>query len=98
MLPLALLCLLVGMVLGQRFKVLILAPSMIITLGIIIGTGIVRAEPPWTLGLSAAAAITALQIGYLVGLGIRQLMAGARASRLKSALFANSLPAQRSAR
>lgn len=94
---LAILSLLVGMLLGQRFTVLILAPAILLTLLIAVGAGIARAEVPSTIGLTAAAAIACLQISYLLGAGIRHLMVVARASRMRAASFANSSPVRRPA-
>lgn len=96
MLP-AILAFLCGMVLGQRFKVFVLAPAILLVLVLILGVGIARAETAWTIGLNTVALITSLQIGYLLGLAIRQLLLFARAKRFRAA-FANSLPARRSAR
>ena len=94
---LAILNLLVGMLLGQRFKVLVLVPAIAVSLVLVLGSGIARSQSPETLGLSAIAAIVALQIGYLFGLGIRHLLVVVRAGRLRAASFANSGPARRPA-
>jgi hypothetical protein len=72
---------LVGMVLGQRFKVLILLPAIALALIAVVGGGIARAEQVWSIALIAVGVIVALQIGYLIGTGIRALIVGARASR-----------------
>jgi len=93
---LAIFMLLVGAALGQRFTVLVLVPAILVTLGVAIGVGIVRAQGPGTIVLVTVAAIACLQIGYLLGLGIRQLIQG-RASRLRSASFADSSHARRPA-
>jgi len=87
---------LVGAALGQRFTVVILVPATLVTLGLAIGLGIVRAQLPGTIALLTMAAIVCLQLGYLVGLGVRQ-MAQSRASRLRSGSFADSSRAQRPA-
>lgn len=92
----AILSLLCGMVLGQRFKMLILAPASFLALVLAVGAGIARAETPWTIALAAAALITCLQSGYLLGLGIRHLLPLARAKRERAASFPSSLPARRS--
>jgi hypothetical protein len=78
---LAMISLVVGMVLGQRFKVLVLLPAIALALVLAIGGGIVRAESAWWIVLVAAAAATSLQIGYLIGVGIRHALVAARASR-----------------
>jgi hypothetical protein len=97
MLLFAILSLLVGMVFGQRFKIMILAPAISLTLLLAIGASIARAEVPWMVGLTTAVAIACLQIGYLLGIAIRHLIVAARASRRRAASFAVSLTARRSA-
>ena len=82
----AIIGLLVGIFLAQRFKVLVLAP---------VGAGIARANAVWALGLTAAVTIVGLQIGYLLGIGIRHLIVVARASRLRAASLGGSLPTRR---
>jgi hypothetical protein len=93
---LAIFMFLVGAALGQRFAVLVLVPAILVTLGITIGLGIARAQAPGTIALVTVAAIASLQIGYLLGLGVRQLIEG-RARRLRSASFADSSHARRPA-
>jgi hypothetical protein len=78
---LAMISLVVGMVLGQRFKVLVLLPAIALALFMAIGGGIVRAESAWWIVLVAASAATSLQIGYLIGVGIRHVLLAGRASR-----------------
>jgi hypothetical protein len=93
----AILALLCGTVLGQRFKMLVLAPASLfaLILGIIIG--IAHAETLMRVGLNAAALIACVQMGYLLGLGLRHLTVIARARRMRTATWENSLPARRSA-
>jgi hypothetical protein len=93
---LAIFMFLVGAALGQRFTVLVLVPAILITLGIAIGVGVARAQAPGTIALVTVAAVACLQIGYLLGVGIRQLIRG-RARRLRSASFADSSHARRPA-
>jgi hypothetical protein len=93
---LAILTLLVGVALGQRFTVLVLLPAILVTLCIAVGVGMARAQTAGTIALGAIAAIVCLQIGYLLGLAIRQVIK-ARASRLRSASFTDSPPARRPA-
>ena len=71
-----------GILLGLRFKVLILAPASLGALLVVIGAGVVQADMAWSIGLSAAAAIVCLQIGYLAGNVIRYRLASARARPL----------------
>lgn len=89
--------LLVGMVLGQRFKVLVLVPAIALTLPLTIAAGLLRADPLGAIVVLAVASIASLQIGYLAGTGLRYLMSAARASRLRGTAFPGSLPARRPA-
>lgn len=98
MLAANLMLLLCGMVLGQRFKMLILVPATLITLLLAVGAGVMRAETGWMVAVAATGLIASLQVGYFLGLAIRQLSILARAKRMRTAPLANSLPAQRSAR
>jgi hypothetical protein len=81
MMTLAMVSLLVGMVLGQRFKVLVLMPTIAIALVFAIGAGMAHADTVWWIVLMAAAAATSLQIGYLIGIGIRYVLVAAQAGR-----------------
>lgn len=94
---LALLCLLAGMVIAQRFKVLILVPTISVALVFTIGTGIARAEPVWTVLAAAAMVVTCVQIGYLLGVAVYHAFVLARASRLHSRTLQNGLPPRRTA-
>ena len=93
---LAIFTFLVGAALGQRFTVLVLVPAILVTLGVAIGLGVARAQALGTIILVTVAAVASLQIGYLLGVGIRQLIQG-RASRLRSSSFADSSEARRPA-
>jgi len=81
--------LLAGMVLGQRFKVLILLPAIMIMSLAVLAIGIVRAEPLWWTASVAAA----LQVGYLLGTAIRVLLVSARAARIHPRAPATPMPA-----
>jgi len=93
---LAIFTLLFGVALGQRFTILVLIPAILATLGVAIGLGIARTQGTGTIVLATVAAVACLQIGYLLGLGIRQLIE-VRARRLRSASFADSSRARRPA-
>ena len=96
MMTILLLALLVGAVLGQRFKVLVLLPAMALALGLTAADGLAQAEPFWQVLVTAVVAFTGLQLGYLAGTGIRHLMVAAHPGRIHG----NSLPvpARRAAR
>jgi hypothetical protein len=81
MITLAMISLLVGMVLGQRFKVLVLLPAIALALVLTVGGGIVRSDSTWWIVLMAATAAATLQVGYVIGVGIRHVLVAAPASR-----------------
>jgi hypothetical protein len=87
MIVLSTVSLLVGALLGQRFKVMILMPATAIVLVIAIGTGITgntHAYTAWSIILMAGAAATSMQIGYLIGIGVHHVLAAALSSRSPS--------------
>jgi hypothetical protein len=82
MLMLSLICLLVGAVLGQRFKVQVLIPAM--ALAMAAAAGLAHASTFWQILGAVLVATTSLQIGYVAGVGIRYLIAEARTSRINA--------------
>lgn len=93
----AVISLLAGMVLGQRFKVLALLPAIGLLAIVCVGSGMAQGESLSATALTAIAAIVSVQLGYLLGLSIRHLLATMHASRLRATSFANPLPTRRSA-
>jgi hypothetical protein len=75
--------LLIGMILGQRFKVLILFPAILLIVLLAAGTTIVGTKPLSSVALNAAMAILGLQVGYCLGIGIYYVKLGTRAHRLE---------------
>ena len=71
----------VGILLGMRFKVFVLAPATLLAAAVIIASG---HQPKMALVLTMLATAVLLQIGYLVGLAIRA-MAWARLQRRTTA-------------
>ena len=88
----ALVSLLIGLALAQRFKVLSLIPVIFLTLLFALTAELSGANPAWTSALTATVAISGLQVGYLLGIGLRQLTLIARAHRLHTA--SRVLPSQ----
>jgi hypothetical protein len=80
MLMLLLICLLIGAVLGQRFKVLVLTPAM--ALAATAAVGFTHADTIWQILGSVLVVTTSLQIGYFCGVGIRYLMATTRTGQI----------------
>jgi predicted neutral ceramidase superfamily lipid hydrolase len=60
------LALIAGLVLGGRFKVLILAPAVAGAVAAVIAAGFARAEDSWSIVLASLGVALALQIGYLI--------------------------------
>ncbi len=98
MILLAMVSLLVGALLAQRFRVLVLVPATAIVLAVAIGTGVTPADTAWSVVLMTGIAVTSMQIGYLViGNGIRRVLAGvlsSRSSHLPSAPTSARYPAR----
>jgi membrane protein DedA with SNARE-associated domain len=86
--------LLIGMALGQRFKVLVLVPGSGLAFIVAVLIGITRAEAAWTIVLMSVGVAASLQVGYLVGTTIRHLLVAARASRLRTPLLGASMQAR----
>jgi hypothetical protein len=82
MLMLSLICLLVGAVLGQRFKVQVLIPAM--ALAVPAAAGLAHSGTFWQILGAILIPTTSLQIGYFAGVGIRYLIAAARISRINA--------------
>jgi hypothetical protein len=95
MMTLILFSLLAGLVLGQRFRVLVLVPAIMLALLAGVGSGVARADGIWWTALMAFAAGAALQIGYLIGLVIRDIPVIGLAGRTATSL-PGSAPARRS--
>ena len=87
----AIISLLIGLVLAQRFKVLVLIPFMVLTLFLTLGTALVNPGATWAGAVTAMVVIVALQLGYLFGIGVRHLMVLTRVGRRHVSL-ARSLP------
>jgi hypothetical protein len=60
--------LVIGGVLGFRYKVLILIPAIILTAIAIYSIEIVQRQDAWSSALTTIAAMIAIQIGYLGGI------------------------------
>ena len=77
----ATLAVLIGMVLGQRFKVLILFPAILLVLLLAAAVAIVGTRPLWSVALNAAMVLIGLQVGYFLGIAIYYVKVGARPNR-----------------
>jgi len=93
----AIVCLLAGMVLGQRFKVMVLVPAAMLVFALTIAGGLVQGDAFWLTALMAMAAAASLQTGYLFGLGIRHVLMGERANPSHASSLTGSAPTRRPA-
>ncbi len=84
MMTLMLICLLLGAVLGQRFKILVLVPGMAVVLPLVAAVGIVRADPYGKIAIAIMVAAASLQLGYLAGTALRHLLVLLRASQINA--------------
>jgi hypothetical protein len=73
--------LLIGTILGQQWKVLVLGPAILLIFLLAVGAALVGTNPPWSVGFSAVMAVVGLQLGYLFGIAIRYVKLLARANR-----------------
>jgi hypothetical protein len=78
MIILILLSLLVGAVLGLRFKVFVLVPVISGALAIVVVDGIARGDPLWRLAFTMIVIATVLQLGYILGNVVRFVISAAR--------------------
>jgi hypothetical protein len=81
MMMLSMISFFVGAALGQRFKIMVLMPAILIVPGLSIVIGVTHAQSAWSIFLMAATAATSLQIGYLVGIGIPYVLTAAFSRR-----------------
>jgi hypothetical protein len=78
---LLLLAILVGAVLGMRFRVLVLIPAIGLTVATILAAGMIRGESVASFAITAILAGSGLQIGYLAGAIARYATAPGRTGR-----------------
>lgn len=72
---LAIIGIVVGIVLGLRYKVLILVPAVLFVIVLAIVIGVARADSAWSIVLMTIVAATAVQLGYLAGIVIHAIIA-----------------------
>jgi len=79
MMILILLSVLVGAVLGLRFRVFVLVPVICGALAIAVVDGLARGDGLWRLVLAMIMIAASLQLGYILGIVVRFVMGAARA-------------------
>ena len=67
MVPLIATIMLIGAMLGLRFKIYVLVPATSLSVLAIFSAGIAHSDGYWSILLTATFAMAALQIGYLAG-------------------------------
>jgi hypothetical protein len=77
----ALIGVVVGIVLGLRYKILILVPAVLFAMIFTIMVGVARADSFWSIVLTTVALVTAVQLGYLAGIAIHAAIAAIRPPR-----------------
>jgi len=83
----AILNFLLGAVLGHRFKIQVLLPTIVVSAIVAIGIGIARADDAWLIGLTVTLASVCLQIGYLCGTVTSAPAVASRAEQIRDHKF-----------
>jgi hypothetical protein len=86
MLTLAIITMLIGMLLGMRFKVLVLLPTMMLAIVAVLGGGIAHHEQAGSIALAILIAIVGVQVGYVGGLSANHALTVMRAARIRKAV------------
>ena len=66
---------LAGIILGLRFKVMILVPAITLAMLLAVTVGVARADPFWSIVMAIILLGSAVQIGYFVGIIMRAAIA-----------------------
>ncbi len=86
-------CLLAGLLLGQRFKVFVLIPAVLLAIALSFAV----AQSHWPIVLAAAATVS-LQVGYFLGLAVRYVLAEVHANSSPAGSLTGSAPTRRPVR
>jgi hypothetical protein len=81
---------LVGAVLGVRFKVLVLVPAICAALPVVVVAEIARGEGIWGLALATIVVASSLQIGYILGNVVWFVTGAARATNHRTSSMPTS--------
>jgi hypothetical protein len=96
MIWLSIVSLLVGALLAQRFRIIVLMPATLTVLVIAIGAGVAQANSAWLIVGMIAAASVSIQAGYFVGMLIQHGLSAILVS--KSSAFSHTASARDNAR
>jgi len=80
MFSLAIFFVLIGAVLGLDFTVMVLMPTIALSVVLIIGINVAWGTGLWMAATETVIALTSVQIGYLVGAGVRIFLEQSRPS------------------
>ena len=94
---LAIICLLFGMVLGQRFNVLVLVPAIALVATLSVVVGVARTDAIWSIAQTAVAAMASVQLGYAMGIWIRFVLGDISPNRSHATPVGGSSPTRRPA-
>jgi membrane protein DedA with SNARE-associated domain len=86
--PSVLISVLFGMVLGLRFRALILVPAMAVVMAFVVAVALARAQTTGIVVLTVAASLAGLQISYFAGAIVRHWLPSARATRMRATSLA----------
>jgi hypothetical protein len=94
MIILSLVSLLIGVALGQHFKIRVLIPGSVVLLIFLVGTSVTHAQSGWSIALTAVIVWLTMQIGYLIGIVVHHLRS-TRSSNRASSLASHAASARR---
>lgn len=72
-----------GMVLGLRFRALVLVPAMAVVIALVVSVALMRAQTSGIVVLVVAASVAGLQIGYFAGAIVRHWLPSARTNPVR---------------
>lgn len=81
MIWLSIVSLVIGALLAQRLKVIVLVPATPMVVLVAIGAGVVQGNTAWSIILMILAATVSMQAGYFVGMLIQHCLGALSASR-----------------
>jgi hypothetical protein len=74
---------LVGALLGLRYRLIVLAPAICLACAIVVAESAIHGESAWWMAIAIVVVATALQLGFFGGFSLRLARHGAFATRSK---------------
>jgi hypothetical protein len=87
--------LLIGLLLAQRFKVLVLVPALAVTIVLAVTLGYHSGYSGWQILIGTIEDVVCLQLGYLAGAGISHVLTTVFAGSLHHKALDGSVPRPR---